>query len=176
MYFIQVMLEIQGQLCLPEPDNSSGDYSFFYSTTFSGSEISYALMKTRHKNSCKGFFHMIKRCFSGICYVCDFLPYYSTEIDIESNISFSHSGIPETTPIHSVNRQCSSGLQACMTIAGEETGPYKNSNNIYFVFLRWKNLKQLTLSCILPCNHNHLKRLYNLVKRGNQMYNNHLKI
>lgn len=29
MYFIQVMLEIQGQLCLPEPDNSSGDYSFF---------------------------------------------------------------------------------------------------------------------------------------------------
>uniref|UniRef100_K1Q7U9 acetyl-CoA C-acetyltransferase n=1 Tax=Magallana gigas TaxID=29159 RepID=K1Q7U9_MAGGI len=28
------------------------------------------------------------------------------------------SGIPETTPIHSVNRQCSSGLQACMTIAG----------------------------------------------------------
>nr|XP_022310296.1 3-ketoacyl-CoA thiolase A, peroxisomal-like isoform X2 [Crassostrea virginica] len=28
------------------------------------------------------------------------------------------SGIPETTPIHSVNRQCSSGLQACMNIAG----------------------------------------------------------
>ncbi|XP_062618931.1 3-ketoacyl-CoA thiolase B, peroxisomal-like [Saccostrea cucullata] len=28
------------------------------------------------------------------------------------------SGIPETTPIHSTNRQCSSGLQACMNIAG----------------------------------------------------------
>lgn len=48
------------------------------------------------------------------------IPQYSTQIDFESNISFSHSGIPETTPIHSVNRQCSSGLQACMTIAGEE--------------------------------------------------------
>lgn len=131
-------------------------------------------MKTRHTNSRKFFFHMIKSCFIGKCMW--FFPNYSTQIDIESNISFSHSGIPETTPIHSVNRQCSSGLQACMTIAGEETGPYKNSNNIYFVFLRWKNLKQLTLSCILPCNHNHLKRLYNLVKRGNQMYNNHLKI
>lgn len=65
------------------------------------------------------------------------IPQYSTQIDFESNIFFSHSGIPETMPIHSVNRQCSSGLQACMTIAGEETGPYKNSKKEILVF-RWK--------------------------------------
>ena len=28
------------------------------------------------------------------------------------------SGIPETVPISATNRQCSSGLQACMNIAG----------------------------------------------------------
>lgn len=161
MYFIQVMLEIQGQLCLPEPDNSSGDYSFFFTLQhFLGQRFHMLWWKQGIRILANFSFTWLKDVFQ--VYVCDFLPYYSTEIDIESNTSFSHSGIPETTPIHSVNRQCSSGLQACMTIAGEETGPYKNSNNIYFVFLRWKNLKQLTLSCILPFNHNHLKRLYNL--------------
>lgn len=70
------------------------------------------------------------------------IPQYSTQIDFESNISFSHSGIPETTPIHSVNRQCSSGLQACMTIAGKETGPYKNSKKKN-TCLQMEKIKQL---------------------------------
>lgn len=78
------------------------------------------------------------------------IPQYSTQIDFESNISFSHSGIPETTPIHSVNRQCSSGLQACMTIAGKETGPYKNSKKKKYLSSDGKNQTIKTLSSILP--------------------------
>lgn len=34
-----------------------------------------------------------------------------------SRLAQFFSGIPETVPIHAVNRQCSSGLQACMNIA-----------------------------------------------------------
>ena len=52
------------------------------------------------------FFHFIMLM---IFYVYDFLNHFFTHF----------SGIPETVPASSVNRQCGSGLQAFMNIAGK---------------------------------------------------------
>lgn len=41
------------------------------------------------------------------------------ELGADSTLTFGFSDIPETVPLSTVNRQCSSGLQAVASIAGK---------------------------------------------------------